>query len=151
GRSDRRPERHKSPRIANWAVGPRRMAMAETSTSPNPRRVEAGRRNRRKRNRRKRKGLTPEGLAPLRAAAPVNGPWRHAPGPRTAAGKARAAPNGEGRQKGPISACQLRAELAEVRPLIGRMQAGRARLTVGGGEAPQEQACNIGGIGTAEP
>ena len=50
---------------------------------PNPRRVEAGRRNWAKR-----KGFTPEGLARLREAALRNKPWKHSTGPKTAAGKA---------------------------------------------------------------
>ena len=66
------------------------------SASPNPRRVEAGRRNRKKW-----KGFTPEGLERLRQAALTNRPWEHSTGPRTPEGKARVAANGKARQKGP--------------------------------------------------
>jgi hypothetical protein len=91
-----------------------------TAARPNPRRVVAGRQNRVKR-----KGLTPAGRERLRQAALRSRPWRFATGPRTAAGKARSAQNGRARQRGPVSARHLRAELADVRALLGELRAGR--------------------------
>jgi hypothetical protein len=93
---------------------------SDTVHQPNPKRVSAGRRNRRQRN-----GLTPEGRERLRRAALLHQPWRFSTGPRTAAGKARAALNGRARQKGPISVRQLRAGLADVRALAREMREGR--------------------------
>ena len=92
-------------------------------SSPNPRRVEAGRRNRAKR-----RGLSVAGRERLRQAALANQPWEHSTGPRTPEGKARAADNGRSRQAGPLSIRQLRAEMAEVHAIIGQMQAMRGRL-----------------------
>jgi len=48
----------------------------KTPNQPNPNRVEAGRRNRKKR-----KGLTPAGREKLRQAALANQPWKHTKGP----------------------------------------------------------------------
>jgi hypothetical protein len=76
----------------------------------------------------KRRGLSPEGRERVRAAALAHQPWRFSTGPRTPAGKARAAANGKARQKGDLSVRELRAELAEVNRLIGEMRAGRAGL-----------------------
>jgi hypothetical protein len=78
---------------------------------PNPRRVTAGRANRRRRG-----PLTEAGRARLR-----DRPWLHATGPRTAAGKAQAARIGKPRQRGPRSVREVRVELAEVRSLIRAM------------------------------
>lgn len=105
--------------------------MTRPSGAPNPRRVEAGRRNCAKR-----RGFTPEGLERLRRAALAGRPWEHATGPRTAAGKARSAANGKVTQVGPISGRELRGELAEVRHLIERLQEGRGQLAGGGTQAP---------------
>jgi hypothetical protein len=92
-----------------------------------PARVAAGRLNRLLR-----KGLTAEGRERLRQAALANRPWQHATGPTTAEGKARSALNGRVRQKGELSARQLRAELAEVAELLA--DAGRCRrLAAAGG------------------
>jgi hypothetical protein len=91
-----------------------------TAARPNPRRVAAGRENRAKR-----KWLTPAGRERLRQAALRSRPWRFATGPRTAAGKARSARNGRARQRGPASVRQLRAELADVRALLGEQRAVR--------------------------
>src|SRR4051812_40718064 len=99
------------------------MTRPPSPSPPNPKRVLAGRRNVLKR-----KGLTADGLARLRAAALANEPWKSSTGPRTPEGKARAADNGRSRQAGPHSIRQLRAELAEVHAVIGRMQALRGRL-----------------------
>jgi hypothetical protein len=83
-------------------------------------RVEAGRRGQLRR-----RGLTPEGRARLQAAAIRNRPWTHSTGPRTSAGKARSAANGQRRQKGELSVRQLRAELGACVALIHRMRASR--------------------------
>ncbi len=94
------------------------------SPSPkNPKRVEAGRLNRAKR-----RGLSAAGRERLREAALVGKPWEHSTGPKSAAGKAKAADNGRSRQKGPKSIRELLRELAEVRMIIGQMQAMRGRL-----------------------
>jgi hypothetical protein len=73
----------------------------------------------------KREGLTPAGHEHLRQAALRIRPWEFATGPRTAAGKARSAQNGRARQRGPVSVRRLRAELADVRALLGELRAGR--------------------------
>ena len=83
------------------------------TSSPNPNRVAAG-----KKNRLKRKGLSDEGRQKLREAAIVNRPWRFATGPRTPEGKARAAANGKKWQKGEQSVQELRAEVADIQALI---------------------------------
>jgi hypothetical protein len=85
--------------------------MTANSPPPNPRRVAAGRLNRRKH-----KGFTPEGRERLREAALKNRPWRHATGPRTPQGKARAAANGKLRKARPV------------REVVGLLE-GLARLT----------------------
>jgi hypothetical protein len=72
----------------------------------NPKRVAAG-----KRNRKKRGPLTEEGLSRLREAALENRPWEHSTGPKTVAGKAKAAANGRARQSGPKSRRQIRKEV----------------------------------------
>src|SRR5215470_11303114 len=87
---------------------------------PNPRRVAAG-----KLNRRKRGPLTPEGRERLRQAALTNRPWLASTGPRTAEGKARAARNGKARQKGQQSVREVRRSLAEVVGLVNDLAAGR--------------------------
>ena len=90
----------------------------KSAPTANPRRRAAG-----KRNRAKRGPLTEEGRARLRAAALRAKPWRSATGPRTPAGKARAAANGKVRQRGPLSYREARAEIAKLRQLIGVMRA----------------------------
>jgi hypothetical protein len=100
------------------------MTSNELTAMPNPSRVAAGRRNYLER-----KGLTPEGLARLRAAALAQQPWRFSTGPRTPEGKARAARNGHARQKGERSVRQLKTELAVYRALAMRMASGRRLLT----------------------
>lgn len=72
----------------------------------NPKRVAAG-----KRNRRLRKGLTAEGREKLRQAAWKSKPWTHATGPRTPQGKAKVAKNGAWRQAGEPSLRALRRGL----------------------------------------
>ena len=80
---------------------------------PNPRRVEAG-----KENRKKRGPLTQEGRVRLREAALRDQPWIRSTGPRTMAGKAQAARNGKKRQQGSKSVREIRAEIGDVRALI---------------------------------
>jgi hypothetical protein len=80
---------------------------------PNPRRVAAGRANRLKRG-----PLTEAGRERLRVAALDHQPWLHSTGPRSEAGRARAASNGRRRQTGVFSTRQARAKLAEVRSFI---------------------------------
>ncbi len=80
--------------------------------SPNPKRVAAGRRNGARRG-----PLTPEGRERLRRAALAGRPWEASTGPRTAAGKARAAGNGKLRQRGDLSVRALRASLLDARDL----------------------------------
>jgi hypothetical protein len=65
--------------------------------------------------------LTPEGRERLRQAALEDRPWLSSTGPRTAAGKARAAANGKVRQNGPLSVRGLRASLAEECRLVEDM------------------------------
>src|SRR4051812_39756652 len=98
------------------------MTEPPSPSPPNPRRVEAGRRNRALR-----RGLTDAGRERLRQAALANRPWEASTGPRTPEGKARAAANGKLGQKGPKSVRELRAELAEVHNLTEAMRAVRAR------------------------
>jgi hypothetical protein len=83
------------------------------ATTPNPKRVAAGRVNRMLR-----KGLTPEGRSRLRESIRRTQPWLRATGPRTEAGKRRASENGRARQRGERSVRQLRAELADVARLV---------------------------------
>lgn len=87
--------------------------------TPNAKRVAAG-----KVNRAKRKGLTEAGVERLRQAALANGPWKHSTGPRTAAGKARAAANSMARQKGPESARAAEREVAALRAMFDAMLGG---------------------------
>ena len=77
--------------------------MSEMS-GKNPKRVAAG-----KRNRKKRGPLTEEGLSRLREAALENRPWEYSTGPTTIAGKAAA--NGRTRQSGRKSRRQIRKEV----------------------------------------
>jgi hypothetical protein len=101
--------------------------MTGRTASPDPERVEAGRRNRLKWQ-----GFSSEGLERLRQAALANRPWRFSTGPRTAEGKARSAANGKVRQRGPVSVRELRAELAGFHDLAREMVAARLRLAGGG-------------------
>jgi hypothetical protein len=83
----------------------------------NPRRQAAGRLNQLKSN-----GMTLAGRAKLRAAALLNRPWQWSTGPRTGPGKAKAADNGRVRQKGEVSARELRAEIAKACDLLRELQ-----------------------------
>ena len=89
-------------------------------SSPNPRRVAAGRRNRLLRG-----PLTPDGRERLRSSALKNQPWRFSTGPRTVAGKDRSANNGRYAQKGERSVRQIRAGVADVWLMIQEMGACR--------------------------
>ena len=90
------------------------------NTVPNPKRVAAGRQNRAKW-----RGLTPAGAERLRQSALVHQPWRFATGPRTPAGKARAALNGKRQQKGQRSVREIRRLRAELAQLSRTMAATR--------------------------
>jgi hypothetical protein len=90
---------------------------------PNPKRVAAGRLNRAKRG-----SLTADGLNRLRAAALRDRPWEHSTGPRTPAGKAKAAFNGTGKAKGVRAA---RREVAALKGLFADLA--RAREALGAG------------------
>jgi hypothetical protein len=70
--------------------------------------VAAGRLNRRKRG-----PLTPEGRERLRQAALAKQPWQHSTGPRTAAGKVKAAANGKRRQTSEHSVREVCRSLGE--------------------------------------
>jgi hypothetical protein len=96
----------------------------ETIPTPDPRRVEVGRRNRLKR-----KGLTAEGRKRLRQSALVHKPWQHSTGPKTAKGKARVAENGKRRQRGPLSFRELQRQLGYAERVIAQMVASR-RLAI---------------------
>jgi hypothetical protein len=97
--------------------------MNPSPPNPNPKRVAAGRLNGAKRG-----PLTPDGLARLRAAALRDRPWEHSTGPRTPAGKAKAALNGTGRAKGVRAA---RREVAALKGLFADLH--RAREALGAG------------------
>src|SRR5271170_817471 len=56
-------------------------------------------------------------LLQLNRATFQHQPWRFSTGPRTAAGKAKAALNGKHRQCGPVSLRQLRKDLAGIKHL----------------------------------
>src|SRR5262245_11526169 len=90
--------------------------MSANRPSPNPRRVAAGRLNRRKRL-----GLSSEGRERLRDAALTGRPWDHATGPRTPEGKTRTGSNGKVRQKGEWSAREVRRSIAAVTGLVRDM------------------------------
>jgi hypothetical protein len=93
--------------------------MSANPPSPNPRRVAAGRLNQLKR-----RELTAEGRERLRQSALAHRPWLSATGPRTTAGKARAAANGRFRRVGELSERQLQAMLAG----LGRLATDMAAL-----------------------
>ena len=89
--------------------------MVKPLTTPNPRRVAAGRENQKKWQ------LTADGRERLRQAALKNKPWRFSTGPRTPEGKAQMVLNGKKRQLGPRSVREIRAELAGLRELMREM------------------------------
>jgi hypothetical protein len=81
--------------------------------APNPRRVAAG-----KLNRKKRGPLSERGRERLRAAIAINKPWLRSTGPKTPQGKERVAQNGQLSQKDRLSVRQARALLAKARSLL---------------------------------
>lgn len=83
---------------------------------PNPKRVAAGRRNRKLRG-----PLTAEGREKLREAAVRNRPWERSTGPKTPEGKARSAANGRKRRGGKASGQRVRAKLADADALMKHM------------------------------
>jgi hypothetical protein len=91
-----------------------------SSLAPNPRRVAAG-----KRNRALRKGLTEDGRRRLQEAARRNQPWQYSTGPKTSAGKARAAQNAKNLQLGPLSVREIKRDLADLPGLLCNMRANR--------------------------
>src|SRR5262245_11399698 len=97
--------------------------MPESLSSPNPRRVLAGRLNHAKR-----KDLTPAGRERLRQSALVNRPWLFSTGPRSPQGKARSAANGKFKQTGEQSGRKLNFMLAELSRLAGDMASQRRSL-----------------------
>jgi hypothetical protein len=99
-------------------------ATPATAGIQNPRRVLAGRLNRRKRGE-----ITAEGREKLRQTALRNKPWQFSTGPKTAAGKAVVARNGKARQKGPTSVREARAEARAVRGMIYAMHEAREPQT----------------------
>lgn len=90
--------------------------MNPSNSTPNPKRVAAGRLNRAKR-----KALTPEGVERLRQAALRNRPWLRSTGPRTAEGRQRSAANGLRRAKGGQSANAARREVVALRDFLAAM------------------------------
>lgn len=84
--------------------------------TPNPKRVAAGRANRKLAG-----PLTDAGREKLRAAAIRNKPWLYATGPTSPAGKRQAVRNGKLRQSGPLSVRELRRELVAARTLISQL------------------------------
>src|SRR5262245_57031787 len=89
-------------------------------STPSPKRVAAGRLNRLKRG-----PLTAAGRERLRQSALEHQPWLRSTGPRSPAGKARAAANAKVRQKGPLSVRGLRSSLAEACRLVSGMAEAR--------------------------
>ena len=87
--------------------------MTDAGKVSNPRRVQAGRKNRMKRP-----PLSLESRQKLRVAAFKNQPWHRSTGPRTPAGKAKTARNGKVRQIGPRSIREIRAYLRNIMCLI---------------------------------
>lgn len=86
-------------------------------------RVAAG-----KRNRLLRGALSPAGRQRLRDAALRDRPWEFSTGPRTAAGKAAVANNGQKTQKGTTSVRQQRAAMAQAMAIVSRLRKLRKEL-----------------------
>lgn len=93
------------------------MLPSDAKARKNPKRAQAGSRNRALRG-----PLTDEGRQRLREAALQNRPWEHATGPRSVDGKKRSAANGKVRQVDAHSVREVRVQLAEVRQLINLMR-----------------------------
>jgi hypothetical protein len=80
----------------------------------NPKRVAAGRINRRKR-----RGLTAEGLERLRQTALSNQPWKLSSGPRTPQGRFQSRLNGKRRQHDPLmSIREAKAAVKDVKAFL---------------------------------
>ena len=79
-------------------------------------------------NRKKRGELTPEGREALRQTALRWKPWQSSTGPRTPEGKAQVANNGRLRQKGEVSAREIRRQLAGVNSFITELAAMRRSI-----------------------
>ena len=92
--------------------------MAASRPTPNPKRVLAGRVNRRKRG-----PLSSGGRERLRQAALAGRPWRFATGPRSVEGKLRVAQNGKLHLGGEPSAREVRRQLAALGNLATDMAA----------------------------
>lgn len=93
---------------------------------PNPKRVAAGRRNRKKRG-----PLTRGGREKLRQTALKNRPWEKSTGPKTPEGKARSAANVE-KWRQPGRKRQIRTSLGDVNVLMEEMARLRWLLESGG-------------------
>jgi len=97
--------------------------MAKKSHELKPKRLTTGRLTQLKPYR-----LTPEGRQRLRESTLRHKPWKHATGPKTPEGKARAAQNGRYRQHGELSRRQLEREMAEVGSVLAGLVAIRQML-----------------------
>jgi hypothetical protein len=73
-------------------------------------------------------GQSPERREKRRQATLASRPWLRSTGPRTEAGKQRAAQNGRVRQTGEMSVRQLRAELAPFMGLARQMATTRDEI-----------------------
>ena len=82
---------------------------------PNPRRVEAGRRNRKLRG-----PLSEEGRRRLQSAIRRTQPWKKSTGPRTAAGKQRSSANGRV-QLNRIAAQKIRDDIQDIAFMLETM------------------------------
>jgi hypothetical protein len=94
--------------------------MSPSPPSSNPRRVAAG-----KLNRKKRGPLTEAGRERLRQAALEHQPWLHATGPRSPEGKLRSSANGKWRQRGELSIREIRALVAAEVGVVNDMATAR--------------------------
>ncbi len=74
-------------------------------------------------------GFTAAGLERLRQAALRNRPSQFSTGPKTAAGKARAAANGKKKQVQALSSRQVKAELSGANALIRSLSALRREIS----------------------
>ena len=72
-------------------------------------------------NRQKRGPLSDQGRQRLRDAALRNAPWRFSTGPKTPAGKRRAALNGRLRKRGPEPSLKLEPILSDLRAFLSEM------------------------------
>ena len=114
------------------------MGMDPTVCGKSRARVLAGQRNAKLRG-----PLTEAGRERLRAAANRNRPWRYSTGPRTAAGKLKAAANGRRHRPNPLSGRQLHVEVSTVTALIAQMAALRRALVEGTDQGSIGSACDL--------